>query len=134
MKFYIDADILIWQLRGKREAAEALLRIRKQREAELWTGAMQRAEIVFFMRPDEHERTFELLNRIGTAPVQRETVDLAGDIFRRWNPSHGVGRNDAILAATAILNRGTVVTQNVKRFPMPELAVRKGWDDGAAGD
>ena len=56
-------------------------------------------------------------------------IDLAAALLRRWRPSHGIDRNDAILAATALLAHGTIVTQNVKHFPMPELAVRQGWDN-----
>ena len=46
---------------------------------------------------------------------------------RRWHPSHGVDVNDAILAATAAATGGKIVTQNVKHYPMTDVAVVKGW-------
>ncbi len=57
MRAYIDADIMIWHLRGEEQAKSLLLSLRDQEEIELYTGAMQRAEVVFFMRPEEEERT-----------------------------------------------------------------------------
>jgi hypothetical protein len=54
-------------------------------------------------------------------------VDQAGLLYRRWHPSHGTDVNDAILAATAAATGGRIYTQNVKHYPMPDIAVTKGW-------
>jgi hypothetical protein len=51
MRAYIDADILIWHLRGKNRARSFIRTIQDGNEYELLIGAMQQAEIVFFMRP-----------------------------------------------------------------------------------
>ena len=51
MKAYIDSDVLIWHLRGERKALNLLRRLRDKEQFDLWIGAMQRAEVVFFMRP-----------------------------------------------------------------------------------
>ena len=53
MKAYIDSDIFIWHLRGERDALNFLQKTRASQEYELWTGSMQRAEAIFFMRPEE---------------------------------------------------------------------------------
>ena len=53
MRAYIDSDVLIWHLRGDARALSFLRRLRDEGAYELWTGAMQRAEVVFFMRPGE---------------------------------------------------------------------------------
>lgn len=39
----------------------------------------------------------------------------------------GSGVHDAILAATAAATGGRIHTQNVKHYPMPDIAVLKGW-------
>ena len=49
MKAFIDSDILIRHLRGERKALNLLKRLRDKEKFELWTGAMQRAEVIFFM-------------------------------------------------------------------------------------
>ena len=127
MRIYVDSDILIWHLRGERRAATLLRRLSRAAGTELWTGAMQRAEVVFFMRPNEETATVSFLSRLHTQPVTQAIVDRAGALYRRWHPSHGIGVNDALLAATAQSTGGRIVTQNVKHYPMPDVLVQKGW-------
>ena len=97
------------------------------RVANPWPSALQRAEVVFFMRPEEMTRTVHFLSRFKTAPVTAEIVDEAGAIFRKWNPSHGTDVNDAILGATAMRTGGRIYTLNTKHYPMPDLVVIRAW-------
>ncbi|HYV41893.1 MAG TPA: PIN domain-containing protein [Thermoanaerobaculia bacterium] len=127
MRAYVDSDILIWHLRGERRAADVLRRLSAEAGMELWTGALQRAEVVFFMRPEEESPTLSFLSRFKTEAVTREVVDQAGLLYRRWHPSHEIDVNDAILAATVAATGGKIYTQNVKHYPMPDIAVTKGW-------
>jgi predicted nucleic acid-binding protein len=127
VRTYVDSDILIWHLRGESRAAELMRRISGEPGAELCTGALQRAEVVFFMRPEETPATLSFLSRFRTEAVTREIVDEAGAFFRRWHRSHGIDVNDAILAATVAATGGRILTQNVKHYPMPDVAVVKGW-------
>jgi hypothetical protein len=119
--------VLIWHLRGERKAAALLRSLARTPDVELWTGAIQRAEIVFFMRAAEEAATMSLLSRIQTAPLTQAIVDAAADFYRRWHPSHGVDVNDALLAATVVATGGRIVTQNVKHYPMPGVNAQKGW-------
>ena len=127
MKAYIDADVLIWQLRGERKAKAFLKRLHGTPHVELWIGAMQRAEIVFFMRPSEEDMTLLLLSQFKTKAVDQTIVDRAASLYRQWHPSHGVDINDAILAATCLETGGTLYCLNKKHYPMPELAVERAW-------
>ena len=127
MRAYIDADILIWHLRGDAKAKDFLKQLKADGNHELWVCAMQRAEIVFFMRPHEEEKTLLLLSEFKTAAVDQEIVDLAGKLYRKWNPSHGTDINDMFLAATALQTGGSIFTLNTKHYPMPELKVHKAW-------
>jgi len=127
VRAYIDSDVLIWHLRGERKAARLLGTLRKDGKHELWTGALQRAEIVFFMRPGEEQATLLLLDELKTAAVDQSIVDLGAVLYRRWHPSHGVDVHDCILAATALQTGGSIFTLNKKHYPMPELVVTKAW-------
>ncbi len=127
MRAYVDSDILIWHLRGRPKALEFLRRLRDEGEYELWTGALQRAEVVFFMRPAEEDSTQLFLSQFRTAPVDQTIVDLAGALYRKWHPSHGIDVNDAILAATALETGGRIFCLNRKHYPMPNVLGRRAW-------
>ena len=127
MKAYVDSDILIWHLRGERKALDFIKGLRNKGEYELWTGAMQRAEVVFFMGSDEKEKTELFLSLFKTAPVDQEIVDIAGELYRKWNPSHGVDVHDAILAATSMRTGGKIFSMNLQHYPMPDVLVQSGW-------
>jgi predicted nucleic acid-binding protein len=128
VRAYIDADVLIWHLRGDSRALEFLCGLRDRGEYELWTGAMQRAEVVFFMRPDEETATTAFLSQFKTAAVGSDTVDRAGALYRKWNPSHGVDVHDALLAATAMNTGGKIYCLNTRHYPMPDILVERAWE------
>ena len=127
MKVYIDSDVLIWHLRGERKALNLLKRLRDKEQFDLWIGAMQRAEVVFFMRPDEQSATLLFLAQFKTAPVDQQIIDTAGVFYRKWNPRIGTDVNDAILAATVLQTGGRIYTLNPKHYPMPEVTVQRAW-------
>jgi predicted nucleic acid-binding protein len=127
MRAYIDSDVLIWHLRGERKALNLLKRVRDNEQFDLWIGAMQRAEIVFFMRPAEESATLLFLAQFQTAPVDQQIIDMAGGFYRKWNPRKGTDVNDAILAATVMQTGGKIYTLNSKHYPMPEVAVQRAW-------
>ena len=79
------------------------------------------------MRNNEKDLTLSLLSFFRTVSVTQEIVDQAGILFRKFNPSHGIDPNDAILAATTIIEGGQLFTLNMKHYPMPDVVVRKAW-------
>ena len=127
MKAFIDSDVLNWHLRGGREALNLLKRIRARVQFDLWTGAMQRAQVVFFMRSSEESATLLLLSQFQTASVDQQIIEKAGEIYRKWNPRSGTDANDAILAATVLQMGGRIHTLNSKHYPMPEVNVQQAW-------
>ena len=90
MRAYVDADVLIWHLRGFEPAQGLIAGLRANPAYELWVGAMQRAEILFFMRPEEEAATLALFSQFKTAPVSQEVVDAAGG---NLPPLESVSRN-----------------------------------------
>lgn len=129
MRAYIDSDILIWHLRGKEDARKFLQSILNDDTLECWIGAMQRAEIVFFMKPAEETMTMLFLSQFRTAAVDQSIVDMGGSIWRKWHDSHGMDINDAFLAATALKNGGSIYTLNVKHYPMKDIPVIQAWNN-----
>lgn len=124
---YVDSDILIWHLRGDARAADLLRGLAAEATTDLWVGALQRAEIIFFMRPHETAATLQLLAQFRTHAVTEDVVDHAGTLFRQWHPSHSIDVNDALLAAMVLSSQARLFTLNVKHYPMPGLRLIKGW-------
>lgn len=127
MRAYVDSDVLIWHLRGEQKAMRFLQNLRGSKGFELWTGVMQRAEIVFFMKPEEERATLLLLSQFKTTPIDQRIVDAAAALYRQWQPSHGLDINDAILAATVMQTGGEIFCLNTKHYPMPDLLVKRAW-------
>ncbi len=127
MRAYVDADVLIGHLRGLLPARGFISGLRANPLYELWMGALQRAEVLFFMRPDEEEATLGLFSQFKTAPVDQRIVDAAAAMYRRWNPSHGVDVNDAMLAATVRATGGKLYTLNTRHYPMDDVLVERAW-------
>ena len=127
MKAYIDSDVLIWHLRGEQKALNLLKRLRNNEQFALWIGAMQRAEVIFFMRPAEESATLLFLAQFQTAPVDQQIADTAGEFYRKRNPRNGNDVNDAILAATVLQTGGKIYTLNFKHYPMPDVTVQRAW-------
>jgi hypothetical protein len=123
MRAYIDSDVLIWHLRGDRRALEFFQSMADRPDLELWIGALQRAEVVFFMRKEEERATELFLSSFAVAPVDGAIVDAAARLYRKWHASDGIDVNDAFLAATAMTTGGALYTLNTKHYPMPELKV-----------
>jgi predicted nucleic acid-binding protein len=67
------------------------------------------------------------LSLFQTAPVDQAIIDIAGGLYRKWHPSHGIDIHDAILASTAMHSSGKIFTLNKKHYPMPDILVEKAW-------
>lgn len=69
---------------------------------------------------NKKEKLLHFLHRWEKIPVSNQVALLAGDICR----DHDLEIPDAIIAATAILNKASLVTKNVKDFKIvPDLKI-----------
>ena len=121
MSALVDTSILIDFLRGD---ADALTLLEQERRAGvLLASEITRLEILAGMRADEEDATRALLSALSWHPVDSEIAETAGELGRRWLPSHrGIDSADLAIAATAIHAGAILLTRNVKHFPMfPDL-------------
>ncbi|HSH69863.1 MAG TPA: PIN domain-containing protein, partial [Deferrisomatales bacterium] len=79
-------------------------------------------------RRAEEKATQAFLSQFKTAAVSAEIVDRAGALYRKWNPSHGIEVNDALLAATAMETGGRLFCVNTRHYPMPDILVEHAWE------
>lgn len=111
----IDSDILIDYLRGYPAAINYLEGLTERQivsvmtVAELYTGVREGAE---------REALEDLLKTFEIIPLNEQTAVIGGLFRRKYLKSHGVGIADAIIAATAEVEKAIVVTLNRKHFPM----------------
>lgn len=118
----LDTHILIDFLRGRAEARALLRRYEAAAElpvisvvsvTELWAG----------MRQGEESATGALLSALRKILLSEEIALAAGNMLRTYRRSHGTELGDALIATTAVEIGATLITRNVKHYPMPTVTV-----------
>ena len=114
-RLLIDTDVLIDYLRGVPQAVRYL----ETRAESLVLSAVSVAELYAGVREGtEREALAAFVAAFELVPVDQAIAERGGLLRRDYGKSHGTGLADALIAATAELQRATVVTQNRKHFPM----------------
>jgi predicted nucleic acid-binding protein len=123
--YLLDSCVLIRHLRGHQPTTDLLSELAL--EGQLGIASISRVEIVQGMREHERENTVRLLDSLFCYPLDADVADLAGEWIRRYR-AQGVilDKPDAIIGATALHYDLTLVTYNVKHFPMAGLRLYKG--------
>jgi predicted nucleic acid-binding protein len=82
------------------------------------------AEVYAGLRAPEAQKTETLLRQLAYVPIRWEAAKLAGDLKREW-ARHGLtlSLTDMTIAAVCLSESLTLVTDNRKHFPMPELSI-----------
>ena len=119
-KVLLDTDILIEHLRNNPIITDEIGRLYHSGALLAYTPISE-AEIYRGLRSHEREKTKTLLGFFECFPVTREIGRLAGEYLRKYSKSHGLEIADALIAATAILNRFNFCTFNWKHFPMTDI-------------
>ena len=88
----------------------------------LGISALTRLEVGIGMKESEQEATCEFLNSIETYEVNADIADMAAE-FVRYYQAKGITLDsvDTVIAATSVIHGLTLVTLNVKHYPMPEV-------------
>jgi predicted nucleic acid-binding protein len=118
--YLLDTCLIIDYLRDRKDAIEFVGRLNGRpfvsvvTAAELYAGARTSAE---------HHQIEELLTQFLVCEVNLQIAELGGLYCRQYTRSHGVEIPDALIGATAGVHGLTLVTRNVKHFPMLENVV-----------
>jgi len=120
--YLLDTTVLIDFFRGRKEAVGLLSALVE--EASLASCPVTVAEIFSGVRPQEMPKVEELLDTLVYYPIEYETARKAG-LFRKAYSERGISLSisDTLIACVAIENSLTLVTRNIKHFPMPELSI-----------
>lgn len=111
----VDTTVLIDVLRGREEAVALLQRLPERPLA----SEVTRIEVLRGMRAPERGATRRLLSTLDWVPIDAAVADRAGRLGRRWRRSHpGLALADLVIAATAEERSASLLTSNVRHYPM----------------
>ena len=120
-KYLLDTTVLISHLRGRPEVLELVMSLARQGHV-LGLCCINVAELYSGLSQQEEARAERLVDSLDYYVVTRETAKEAGG--HRYNfARRGITLTtaDALIAATAIKEGATLITSNVKDFPMEEI-------------
>lgn len=121
--YLLDTSVIIDALNGKRGRRDFLLGLVKQGHL-LACCPINVTEVYAGMRPKEETATEEFLRSLEyyhlTWPVARLSGLLKRDYSRKGTT---VTVSDATIAAVALVHDLTLITDNLKDFPMKELTL-----------
>jgi len=121
MRLLLDTSVLIDVLRSRRGRRELLAELVRGGHS-LATTALNVEEVFAGMRPEEQIQTEALLDAVDCYPLTRTAGHLAGTLKNQWaRKGRTLTIADAIVAAIALERNCTLMTDNRKDFPMPEL-------------
>jgi len=127
--YLFDSGIFILHLRSQPGYFELTRRL--MNEADVNISAMSRLEIVRGMRDHERSKTLAVLDSVITISITARIADLAGELIRSYRARGAtIGDADAVIAASAIHHKLTLVTTNARHFPMPELSILQADEEG----
>ena len=115
--YLIDSDILINHLR-RRIPLHAYLGELKP-TTRYGCSVIVVAEVYSGMRPAEEPATRQLIDGLVHFPITTQVAEKAAELKRKLDRSgRTIALDDCLIAATAILEKATLVTRNAKHYPM----------------
>lgn len=118
--FLIDTDILIWVLRGN-TSYEGFLQDLKDKGS-LSISTVTIAEIYKNVFPSEIVKTENVLNELQTWDVTPAIAKQSGLYWQEYiKKLKNLSLTDCLIAATANVNNLTLVSLNIRHFPMKDI-------------
>ena len=121
MSVIVDTSVIVDHLRNDPRAVNLMTELLKRDR--VWAAAPTRTEIIAGLRPDELEPMAKLFDVLSWIEIDIQIADDAGQLARKYQRSHGgIDTVDYLIAAAAQARGGSLVTLNVRHFPMfPDL-------------
>lgn len=122
-KYLLDANALIDWLKG-REPAPALLADLSSRGDRLAANGISLAETYSGVDPADLQRIDGLLGILEYWPIEWAVARLAGQYrYQYWREGRTYAVADMIIGAHALSQDATLITDNVRDFPMSGLKI-----------
>jgi tRNA(fMet)-specific endonuclease VapC len=122
--YLLDTSAIIDAINGKKGRNRLLLDLAETGGHLLACCPINVAEVYSGIRPNEEAPTSALLRSLKLLPLTFEDAELAGRLKHR-HAAKGMTLSlaDCLIAAVAIRNQVTLITDNIKDFPMKELSL-----------
>src|SRR5258708_8981437 len=118
--YLLDTDILIWILRGRDEIIERVSQLKEK--SPVCISVISIAEIYQNIFPSELTTTEEFLNLHNIFEVDAKIAKIAGLYFQQYSKQlQNLSLADCLIAATANSHDLSLVTLNIKHFPMKDI-------------
>jgi len=122
-KYLLDSNALIDWLNGREPVPEKLEELSRRGEV-LAVNALSVAETYSGIAPDDMERIDSLLAAFEYWPIGWTVARLAGEYrYQYARAGRKLAVTDVILGAHALSEDATLITDNVRDFPMPGLKI-----------
>jgi predicted nucleic acid-binding protein len=119
----LDTTVIVDAVNAKKHRHLLLDELLAQRNLLACCG-INVTEVYAGMRPHEASLTEAFLRSLKFYEVTWEIARLAGELQNRWRKKrHTLSLADVTIAAVALTHGLTLLTDNRKDFPMPELAL-----------
>ncbi|MGQ9555425.1 MAG: PIN domain-containing protein [Anaerolineae bacterium] len=121
--YFLDTTALIDYLNGRPETVKTVKGLASEGHL-LGICCINITEVYAGLKEHERKPAERLLGSLHYYDVTAEVAAQAGayiNSFARRGIS--LSASDAIIAATAIANQATLVTANIRHYPMPEIAL-----------
>ena len=127
--FLLDTTVIIDAINHRRGRDQFLDGLLSERNL-LACCSINVTEVYAGMRPREATVTEFFLRSLEFYEVTWEIARLAGELKNQWaKKGHTIALPDITICAVALVNDLTLVTDNRKHFPMPELQLLRLPDD-----
>ncbi|MGC9996807.1 MAG: type II toxin-antitoxin system VapC family toxin [Terriglobia bacterium] len=121
--YLLDTSVIIDALNDKRRRSELLAELAEQGHL-LACCSINVTEVYAGMRQEERAKTVELLESLKFYPVTFLIARLAG-LIKRDYARQGItlAISDVTIAAVSLYNGLTLITDNVKHYPIEDLSL-----------
>ena len=121
--YILDTDVIIWILRKDAVIISAVARLTHKGAGALSTISV--AEIYKNIFPSEVGSAEELFDEHEVISVSREIARDAGYYWQQFHKRLAtLSLADCIVAATAKIHRGILLTLNTRHFPMTDIEIK----------
>ena len=123
-RYLTDSDVLIWVLRNRRDTVDLLTRLAEETGEPLACSAISILEIWNGAKPSETRRTSIFLETLQVIPIDHAIARLAAQLLKSSRREKSSREwVDAMIAATAVQNRMTLLTYNRKDYPYTDITL-----------